>query len=130
MSLNKSFGLRQVARLQSRELRQRQTPAEEKLWTILRDRDFLGLKFNRQFPLFYEVEGRESFFIADFHCHELRLVIELDGAIHRTQAEKDALRDEILTYCVYTVLRFDNHVVFEDLNSILTAIQMVQSGKL
>ena len=73
--------------------------------------------------VFFELDGRESFFIADFHCHELRLVIELDGAVHGTRSEKDALRDEILNGHGYTVLRFDNHVVFENLNQILSAIK-------
>jgi very-short-patch-repair endonuclease len=128
MSLNKSSELRQVSRVRCRELRKKQTTSEQQLWKVLRNRSFLGLKFNRQFPIFYEHDGRESFFIADFHCHELRLVIELDGAIHRTQVEKDALRDEILQRYGYTVLHFDNNVVFEDLNKVLRAIQMLKDG--
>ncbi len=52
MSLNKSNGLRQVAKLRCRQLRKEQTPAEEYLWIVLRNRSFLGLKFNRQFTFF------------------------------------------------------------------------------
>ena len=54
----------------SKELRQKQTEAEEILWEILRNRKFNNLKFRRQHPI-----GR---YIADFYCEELKIIIELD----------------------------------------------------
>jgi type I restriction enzyme R subunit len=58
----------------ARELRQPQTPAEEKLWYWLRDSQLEGMKFRRQHPI-----GR---FIVDFYCAEKKLVIEVDGDTH------------------------------------------------
>jgi very-short-patch-repair endonuclease len=67
------------------------TPAEQILWDRLRGRRFQGLKFRRQHPL-----GR---FIVDFYCAEHRLVIELDGGIHRHQQEYDqACTDALQSY--------------------------------
>ena len=48
--------------------------AEKLAWVLLRDRRMLGLKFRRQVPI--------ENFIVDFYCHELRLIIELDGGVH------------------------------------------------
>src|SRR5260370_15162780 len=83
-----------------RELRQRQTPAEEFLWELVRDRRFEGYKFRRQHPL-----GR---FIADFYCPELCLAVELDGGIHAMQVERDRARDEILAQHDIRVVRIRN----------------------
>ena len=55
----------------ARALRREATDAERLLWSLLRDRQFLGLKFRRQHPL--------GGYIVDFYCHEARLGIELDG---------------------------------------------------
>ena len=70
----------------ARELRQQATPAEQRLWELLRNRRMLGLKFRRQ----YLVAG----LIVDFSCAELRLVLEVDGEIHTTpeQLDYDAAR--------------------------------------
>ncbi len=89
-----------------RELRQRQTPAEEFFWELVRDRRFEGYKFRRQHPL-----GR---FIADFYCPELRLAVELDGGIHATQVERDRARDEILAQHDIRVVRIRNEGFLAD----------------
>src|SRR5215207_1966164 len=73
-----------------RDFRRQQTPAEQTLWELLRDRRLDGLKFRRQFPI--------TIFIADFCCFELKLVVELDGGVHemRDQAAHDVNRDSYL----------------------------------
>ena len=58
----------------ARELRKVQTPAEDALWDLLRDRRLQRLKFRRQMPI--------SIYFADFYCHALKLIVELDGEIH------------------------------------------------
>src|SRR5260370_20311655 len=58
----------------ARELRERQTPAEALLWQLLRNRRLLGFKFRRQHQF--------GDYIADFYCHEARMVIECDGSAH------------------------------------------------
>src|SRR5215472_6095656 len=58
----------------ARALRREMTEAETKLWRMLRSRQIEGYRFRRQVPL-----GR---YIADFVCHEARLIVELDGGQH------------------------------------------------
>jgi len=69
-------GSRKAIIARARQFRGEQTAAEEAAWELLRNRRCLGLKFRRQWPL--------SGFIADFYCPQLKLVIELDGAVHAT----------------------------------------------
>ncbi|WP_241780954.1 DUF559 domain-containing protein [Cochleicola gelatinilyticus] len=104
----------------ARHLRQQQTPAEKELWTVLRNRNFENLKFRRQHPI--------KEYIVDFYCDALRLIIELDEGYHNNgeQKERDHLRDLHLQKLGYHVLRFQNKVVFEDLNSIYEAIKKLQ----
>jgi len=100
----------------ARELRQKQTPAEDALWQMLRDRQCLDLKFRRQHQF--------GDYILDFYCAEKKLAVELDGAPHSTEARKkvDAKRDAYLKSQGVTVLRFENHIVFDDTVQIFTAI--------
>jgi len=100
----------------ARELRQRQTPAEENLWQHLRNRRLDNLKFRRQTPI------ENTAYVVDFLCYEARLVVELDGGIHANQVEADAIRQEIIEAQGYTVLRFTNEQLANDLESVLTMI--------
>ena len=100
----------------ARQLRRQGTPAERLLWECLRDRRLGGYKFRRQYPL-----GR---FIADFYCSEARLIIEVDGAVHReaTQQERDQAREEILRDYDYHLLRFTNDEVLTRTEEVLQRI--------
>jgi very-short-patch-repair endonuclease len=71
---NLFFGASPEIFKRARQLRKRTTPSENNLWALLRKKQFEGYKFRRQHPIYK--------FIADFYCHELRLIIELDGGIH------------------------------------------------
>jgi len=92
------------------------TPAEAYLWTHLKSRQLGRRRFNRQFSI--------ENYIVDFYCHQERLIIELDGAVHMNPAarEKDRIRDERLHHFGYTVLRFENKMVFEQLAFVLAEI--------
>ncbi|MFH0907381.1 MAG: N-6 DNA methylase [bacterium] len=100
----------------ARELRQKQTPAEELLWELLRDRQCCELKFRRQHQF--------GDYLLDFYCHEMKLAVELDGEPHNTaiRQKKDAARDAYLKSQGVTSLRFENRVVFEDVEKIFNAI--------
>ena len=100
----------------ARELRRKQTPAETLLWSLLRDRKFLGLKFRRQ--------HRIGTFIADFSCRERRLVIEVDGGVHsiREQQLRDENRDACLKSGSWNVLRFTNEEILEQPEDVLDQI--------
>ncbi|MPQ46311.1 DUF559 domain-containing protein [Marinifilum sp. N1E240] len=86
----------------AKELRKTMTESEMIFWEIIRNRRIKGLKFRRQHPI--------SNFIADFYCHELKLVIEIDGEIHNTEDNKeyDEGRTAELGYMGITVVRFTN----------------------
>ena len=100
----------------ARELRRAATPAEQKLWRQLRNRQLHGLKFRRQAAL--------GPFIADFYCHECQLVIELDGQHHAEpeQQRYDAARSEWLESQGLRVVRFSNREVEENLAGVLDSI--------
>ncbi|PSB20357.1 endonuclease domain-containing protein [Phormidesmis priestleyi ULC007] len=98
----------------ARQLRQNLTPAEERLWQALKNRQLNGWKFRVQHPI-------ESF-IVDFYCPQHRLVIELDGTIHDQQVEYDAARTEKLNHLGYRVIRFRNREVISDLRRVLQQI--------
>jgi very-short-patch-repair endonuclease len=89
----------------AKELRQRQTSAEEKLWALLRNKQLGGYKFRRQHPI--------GPFIVDFYCDEARLVIELDGGIHDGQMGYDEAWGQWLEENGYRVLRFGNKIIEE-----------------
>lgn len=89
------------------ELRNNQTPAEQALWALIKNKQLSGRKFRRQ----VSIEN----YIVDFYCPEEKLVIELDGSVHNHPqiAENDQYRDERLTDLGFTVLRFENSDVFK-----------------
>ena len=99
----------------SRRLRARMTFAETAMWNRLRDRQFEGIKFRRQ--------TRIGPWIADFCCYDLKLVIELDGGIHRLREEADRRRDADLAQRGFTVLRFGNEAVLSNPNIAFDAIR-------
>jgi len=108
----------------ARKLRKEQTESEQTLWEILRNRQFLGKKFLRQHPITFEWNNRKRFFVADFYCSEAKLVIELDGEIHKTQKNYDALRDFVMKSLGLKVLRFDNKQIEQALAKTLKIIEM------
>jgi len=88
----------------AKELRNNLTFAELVLWGYLKQNP-LGHKFRRQHPL--------GIFIADFYCHSLKLVIEVDGNIHDTLEAKinDERREHIIKSEGLSILRFRNKEV-------------------
>jgi len=72
------------------------TESEKIFWGKVRAKQFMGYKFLRQHPVFYNYNNRLKFFIADFYCRELKIIIEIDGGIHEQQKDYDLIRSEIL----------------------------------
>ena len=99
----------------ARELRKNQTRAEKFFWKHVRNRRFKGLKFNRQFIIEHE---RNSYFIADFYCHQYNLIVEIDGEIHAYQIEYDQIREDVLAGLGYNIIRFDNQEVLNKWNDV------------
>ncbi|NCQ19684.1 MAG: DUF559 domain-containing protein, partial [Ignavibacteria bacterium] len=92
------------------------TEAEEKLWQQLRNRKVENCKFRRQHPL-----GK---FIADFYCHENKLVIEVDGGYHneKEQQEHDEARTQVINEFGISVMRFTNDEVLNNIKSVIEKI--------
>jgi len=100
----------------AKALRTHQTDAEQRLWYHLRAHRFMGLKFKRQKPM-----GR---YIVDFVCMERGLIVELDGGQHADAVMKDQRRDAWLRGQGYTVLRFWNNEVMQNLEGVLERIRI------
>jgi very-short-patch-repair endonuclease len=100
----------------ARELRRNQTPAEDVLWELLRDRQLMGAKFRRQHQF--------GEYICDFFCHDAKLVVECDGEPHSEAArmKHDAKRDAYLRSQGLTVVRFANDRVLNDTAAVLQEI--------
>ncbi len=103
-------------RERARALRGGMTEAEQRLWRELRGRRFEGLKFRRQKPL--------GHYIVDFVCLERSLVVELDGGQHAEQVVYDRQRDAWLNSQGFVVLRFWNHDVLQQTDTVLERIRL------
>ena len=99
-----------------RTLRNNLTPAEAVLWNNLKSAQLHNRKFRRQHSV--------GEFILDFYCPEEKLAIELDGAGHFTATGNlyDAARTAYLNTLGIRVLRFENKLIWSDLDSILNTI--------
>jgi very-short-patch-repair endonuclease len=106
-----------------RRLRNEMTPAERKLWDVLKGRRLFGHKFRRQHPIFVNISasGHKTYYIIDFYCTELRLAVEVDGPVHETQVEYDHRRDNLLRSKGIRVVRITNEEV-SDINFTIKVI--------
>ncbi len=123
MSLNHKKELVEIAKIVCRELRNNSTEAEKLFWAEVRNNKFDNKKFYRQYPFYYDITGRESFFVADFYCHKERLIIELDGKVHQYRLIDDNKRTEILNLLGLKVIRFNNNEIVNKLNQVLMKIK-------
>ena len=89
----------------AKSMRHTATDAENLMWQLLRAKRFMNLKFRRQHVI--------APYILDFYCHEIGLVIELDGSQHGTDdaIEYDVERTKFLEAVGLTVVRYWNHDV-------------------
>jgi very-short-patch-repair endonuclease len=107
-----------------KELRKHGTAAEAVLWKCLQRRQILGKKFRRQ-----ESIGP---YIVDFYCPECRLVVELDGAPHYGVAgveEYEAERTAFLQRYGIKIIRFENRVLYDNLDAVLENIRQAVSER-
>ena len=99
-----------------RELRRNQTEAEKTLWAHLRNKQFYGMKFFRQYSI--------GPYILDFYCPNMKLAVELDGGQHNQSESKEyeAVRTKYLKAQGIEVMRFWNHEVLLDIESVLSGL--------
>ena len=100
----------------AKELRLATTAAEQRLWSLLRNRQLKGKKFRRQHAI--------ANFVLDFYCNECNLAVELDGNFHTQPETKeyDVSRTILLNERGITVLRFWNHEVLNEAEKVLQKI--------
>ena len=100
------------------ELRRNQSDAERAFWVKVRDKQFFGIKFFRQYSI--------GPYILDFYCPGLKLAVELDGGQHNQSdgREHDATRSEYLRVQGIDVIRFWNHEVLLDMESVLSKLAL------
>ena len=115
--MSQSFHNRKSNKDFRRSLRNQATPAERFLWRELKARKLDGKRFNRQHGI--------GSYIVDFYCAAERLVIELDGHVHGHQEAmaRDEQRDRYLSEHGYRVVRFENRLVFDDIEGVLSGLK-------
>ncbi|EIA10376.1 endonuclease domain-containing protein [Flavobacterium frigoris] len=109
--------LRELFFSNAKKLRENPTQAEEVMWLSLSNNQLDGYKFRRQHPLLN--------YVADFYCHQLKLVIEIDGEYHQTVEQKKLDKERTLNieFQGLYVIRFTNSEVLLDIDSVLSKIK-------
>ena len=99
----------------AREFRKKPTKSEAILWNVLRNKNFLKLKFRRQ----HVIEG----YIVDFYCHDLKIAIEIDGSIHLNQLKEDTERQKIIEHQGVKFIRIKSSDVENNLKEVILKIK-------
>jgi len=114
----------------ARTLRKELTKSEIILRDKLRNRKFLGLKFRRQHPIEIEYDNQKRFYIADFYCHEKKIIIEIDGNIHNYQKEYDQERDDVMIISGYRILRLKKEEILNSFEKVKGDLTLTFSSEL
>jgi very-short-patch-repair endonuclease len=101
-----------------RSLRRKQTDAERAFWARVRNEQFFGMKFFRQYSF--------GPYILDFYCPAFKVAIELDGGQHnQTEGrEYDAVRSEYLNAHGIEVIRFWNNEALNEIDGVLAQLEI------
>lgn len=107
-----------------RELRRNQSDAEGAFWAKVRNKQFFGMKFFRQYSV--------GPYVLDFYCPTLRLAVELDGGQHNqsNNRQHDAVRSDYLKAQGIDVMRFWNNEVLIDIESVLSELALKVSPRM
>jgi very-short-patch-repair endonuclease len=98
----------------ARKLRKQSTLSEVLLWKCIKNKS-TGAEFHRQVPV--------DNYIVDFYCHELKLVIEIDGNSHEERQNEDEERQKRLESFGITFIRFSDLSVKKDIGNVLFSIE-------
>jgi leucyl-tRNA synthetase len=107
----------------AKQNRKEATVEEDIIWQEIRNKNIAGFKFRRQHP----VAG----YIPDFVCLEKRLIVEIDGEYHNDEEQKifDKGREEWLKEAGFTMIRFTNDQVNNNLSTVLKEIEQALLNK-
>lgn len=95
------------------------TSQEQKLWNLIKNKQFYGYKFLRQYII--------GEYIVDFVCREAKIIIEIDGGQHNLNEniEYDKKRTQCLKNLNYRVIRFCNNDIDNDMEGVYQKLQDV-----
>jgi len=116
------FGAKPVTNETARLLRNNMTHHENLLWDKLNGKKICGVRFRRQHPI--------MFFIADFYCHEAKLVVEVDGDIHNDKTDYDDGRSAEMEKFGILVLRVKNAEVENNIEEVVCKIKTIVKERL
>src|SRR3984893_2174969 len=107
----------------AKQLRKTMTRAETLLWRYLKANRIDGLSFRRQVPM--------RNYIADFVCHSVKLIVELDGESHdfEERQKADQSRDAFFVSEGFQVLRFTNEQVMANLEGVVEVIRQAATSR-
>ena len=116
------YGSSPVIFANAKKLRNEPTASEIIFWSLLKQH-FPDYRFKRQHPI--------SQYIADFYCHKLKLVIEIDGAFHLSYESKinDKIRDEFMQSLGLEIIRFTNQEVCEKGENVIMRLKKMIKNK-
>ena len=116
MSRNPIIPYRKDLKEKARYLRNNSTLSEVLLWCEIKNRQIKGFQFHRQVPMLD--------YIVDFYCHELKLVIEVDGSSHHQDGapERDQFRQSRIEEYGVHFLRFEDIAVKKNLPQVLNTL--------
>ena len=108
----------------ARQLRKHMTDSERRLWSRVRRKQLLGVRFYSQRPI--------GSYIVDFYAPKTKLVVEVDGSQHmdQEQAEKDRRRDKYMGSLGLEVLRFNSREVLKETDAVVEVIYRTMARRL
>jgi len=113
------YGARPLIFERAKYMRLHMTNPEKKLWEHVKKNQILGMRFISQHPI--------SYYIADFYCHKIKLVIEVDGNSHLSEEaqEYDKGRKAEFEKFGITELRFKNEIIINDIDKVIKEITYI-----
>lgn len=116
MATSMHYGAKKETFRFASQLRKHLTQAEQKLWSSISNK-LIGYKFRCQHPTWR--------YVTDFYCHEIKLVIEVDGSVHLLEEimQNDIDRENNLCSFGLTIIRFTNDEVLNDIDTVIDKIE-------
>ena len=100
----------------ARELRKAGNLSEVLFWNQVKNKQFLGLDFDRQ-----KIIGD---YIVDFYCKNLGLIIEIEGESHNYKVDYDKKREEYLNSLGLKVIHILDEDIKKNLNGVMEFLKM------
>jgi very-short-patch-repair endonuclease len=115
MTTDMHYGASKTIFQYAESLRKNMTMAEKIIWERLCKNQH-GVRIRRQHPVWK--------YIADYYCHNLKLIIEIDGGIHLSKENKeyDIGREITLNQFGIEIIRFTNDQVINEIEHVIEVI--------